>query len=181
MKRHLILSLSLFVAAGFFLLTQSCSKLTTLNLSKTYSDIEFTITAPQAAGLVEFEKEIEADLQGLASSSGFDINKIESATLKSITFTIHDTNAVPYTFDIVDNASCSFEADGIAVAEVGSDDGVQTSPTQMDFDLNGTDVAPYLKSSKFKVKMKMTTNAPITHNVPMKASIQCSIKVKPLK
>jgi hypothetical protein len=117
----------------------------------------------------------------LASSSGFDINKIESATLKSITFTIHDTNAVPYTFDIVDNASCSFEADGVAVAEVGSDDGVQTSPTQMDFDLNGTDVAPYLKSSKFKVKMKMTTNAPIAHNVPMKASIQCSIKVKPLK
>lgn len=158
-----------------------CSKIGTITLNKTYSDIEFTIPSPQAAGLVEFESQVNADLQQLASDNGFDINKIESATLNSITMTIVDTNATPVTYDIVDAASCSLFADGQSVLEVGTDDATQTSPTTMDFDLKGVDVSNYLKASTFKVQMKLTTNAPITHDVPMKATLRFSFKVKPLK
>jgi hypothetical protein len=120
-------------------------------------------------------------LQDLASSYGFDIDKIESATINSISLQIVDSNIAPYTFAVVDNAVCSFSADGVAVAEVGTDDAVHTSPTQIDFNLNGIDVTPYLKASSYKAKMKLTTNTLITHDVPMKAKIECSIKVKPFK
>ncbi len=181
MKRNLILSMVALMTVSAFLLLNSCSKLKSITVHKTYSDIEFLITAPQVAGTFETEEEIQADLQDLASSYGFDIDKIESATINSISLQIADTNVVPYTFSIVDNAVCSFSADGVSVAEVGTDDAVHTSPTQIDFNLNSIDVTPYLKASSYKAKMKLTTNADITHDVLMKATISCSFKVKPLK
>jgi hypothetical protein len=166
MKINHAFKASAFILLSAVILFSACSKIATLNLTKTYSDIEFTIKAPQAAGTFTLEKEVQSDLQQLASEYGFDIM---------------DTDPMPVTFDIVDNATCEFFADGASVTEVGTDDATQTSPSQMDFDLKGVDVTPYLKSTTFKVRVKLTTNAPITHDVPMKASLQFSFKVKPLK
>ncbi len=181
MKSKLILSLAALLTISGYLMLNSCSKLKSITLHKTYADIEFVIPAPKTAGTFEIEKDIQADLQDLASQNGFDINKIESATINSISLQIADTTLPSYTFAIVDNAVCSFSADGVSVSEVGSDDAVHTSPTQIDFDLKGIDVTPYLKASSYKAKIKLTTNADITHDVPMKASIQCSFKVTPFK
>lgn len=169
------------LAFGALFLFNSCSKIGTINLTKTYSDIEFTISAPQAAGLIETEAEVNADLTQMAADNGFDIDKIESANIKSITLQILDTNAIPYTFSVVDQIDASFYADGITISEVGDDDATHTSPSQIDFDLHGIDVAKYMKASNFKVKLAMITNAAITHDVPMKATIVCTFKVKPLK
>lgn len=181
MKKMLSSAAGLFLAFASLFMFSGCSKISTLTLSKTYSDINFTITAPQAAGLVQFETDVNADLQQLAADNGFDINKIESATLNSATMTIMDTDPSPVTYDIVDAASCSLFANGQSVMEVGTDDATQTSPTTMDFDLKGVDVVNYLKASTFKVQMKLSTNQPITHDVPMKATLRFTIKVKPLK
>ena len=172
-------TIALLLTPLFFL--SGCSKLRSITLHKTYSDIDFTIPAPQTAGTFELDKVINADLQSLAASYGFDISKIESASINSISLIISDTNAVPVTFSIVDSASCSFSADGVTVVDVGSDDAVHTSPTQLDFDLKGIDVSPYLKATTFHAKMRLTTHAPISHDVPMKASIQCTFKVTPFK
>ncbi len=180
MKNKQIFSLFLLLAAGSLLFLNSCSKISTMNIHKTYGDINFVVH-PQASGTIDFEQEVTADLQDMATTNGFDISKIESATINSITLKINDSTSVPVTFDIVDNATCSFYADGATVAEVASDDAVHTSPNQIDFDLKGIDVAQYLKATKFKVKMRIVTNAAITHDVPMNASIECTFKVKPLK
>lgn len=169
------------LALGSLVLLHSCSKIGAINLTKTYSDIEFTITAPQAAGLIETETEVNADLAQMATDYGFDIDKIESANIKSISLQILDTNAIPYTFAIVDQINASFYANGIAITQVGNDDATHTSPTQIDFDLHGVDVAQYMKATNFKVKLAMITNAAVTHDVPMKATIVCNFKVKPLK
>ncbi|MBL7765752.1 MAG: hypothetical protein JNJ58_06655 [Chitinophagaceae bacterium] len=183
MKKQITFSalLLLILATGTMTIFNSCNKLVALNLSKDYSNIDFVITAPQAAGLIVIEDEITSDLEALASSNGFDINKIESANLKSVTLTINDPNATPVTFDIVDAATGYLSADNQTVLEVASDDAVQTSATEMTMDLKGVDVAPYLKSSKFKFKVNLTTNAPITHDVPMNAKLSFSFKVTPLK
>ena len=181
MKNYLISGSSLLLAIATIFWMNSCSKISTITLHKTYSDVSFIIPAPQPAGTFEIEREIEADLQDLASTNGFDISKIESASINSISLQINDSSLIPVTFDIVDNAVCTFDVDGTTVSEVGTDDAVHTSASQMDFDLKGVDVTPYLKSTHFKVKMKMTTNAPITHDVPMTATIACSFKVKPFK
>ena len=182
MKNNIVLSLFMVLATSSLVLLNSCSKiLNSLSIHKTYSTIEFTIPSPQVAGSFELEQTIDADLQQLAATNGFDINKIESATVNSISLIINDTTSVPVTFAIVDKASCEFSADNVTFAEVGSDDATHTSPTQIDFDMKGLDVSPYLKASSYKVKLKMTTNAPINHDVPMKATIDCTFKVKPLK
>jgi hypothetical protein len=181
MKTKFFLSLFMLTATSALLFLNSCSSLKTLSINKNYENIDFLIQAPQAAGVITIEEEVETDLQALASSNGFDISKIESATVNSITLNIVDTDPIPVTYDIIDNIVCSFMADGITVAEVGNNQAVMTSPTQMNFDLKGIDVAPYMKASKFKVIMKITTNAAITHDVPMKASIDCVFKVKPFK
>ena len=159
----------------------SCAKIGSVTLHKTYSDIAFTIPSPLPPGSVEIEEQIEADLQQVAKDNNFDISKIESANINSITINIIDSNATPVTFDIIDAATFSFYADGVNVAEVASDDATQTSPTQMDFDLKGIDVSPYLKSNLFKVRLKITTNDSVRHDVPMIGSIECSYKVKPFK
>ncbi|HNB82262.1 MAG TPA: hypothetical protein PLP14_09210, partial [Chitinophagaceae bacterium] len=138
------------------LLLGGCSKINSINLTKTYSDIEFTIPAPQAAGLVVTEAEVNADLAQLAQDYGFDINKIESAKIKSISLQIMDTTSTPYTFSVIDQVDANFYADGISVIQVGTDDAIHTSPSQIDFDLNGVDVTPYLKASLFKVKLNLT-------------------------
>ena len=120
-------------------------------------------------------------MKDLALQNGFDISKIESATINAISLQIADTTLPSYTFGIVDNAVCSLSADGVSVTEVGTDDAIHTSPTQIDFELNDIDVTSYLKASSYKAKIKFTTNTDITHDVPMIASIQCSIKVTPFK
>ena len=181
MKTTFLTSLVMLMLTGSFILMNSCSKIRSITIHKTYSDIDFVIPSPQAAGTFEIEKSIQTDLQDLANQNGFDISKIESATVNKISLTIIDSNAVPVTFAIVDNATCSFSADGVTVADIATDDAIHTSPTQMDFDLKGIDVSNYLKASIYKAKMKLTTHAAINHDVPMKATIECSFKVTPFK
>jgi len=181
MKNNIFLSALFILATALLLFLNSCAQLKTISLHKTYADIEFTIPATPVPGTIDIESEIQADLQQLAADNGFDISKIESAKVNSISLMINDSTIIPVTFDVVENATCSFFADGETIAEVGTDDAVHTSPTQLDFNLNGIDVSSYLKSNMFKAKLHLTTNAPITHDVPMKASIECTFKVKPLK
>lgn len=181
MRNKLALNVFMLLAIGGLLFLNSCSQLRSVNINKTYSDIAFTIPSPQLAGDIVIEEEVQADLQDLASQNGFDISKIESASVKSITLKIADTSLIPYTFAIVDKATCSLYADGATVAVVGSEDATHDSPTEIHFDLSTIDVAQYLKATSFKVKLNITTNSPITHDVPMLADLQCTFKVKPLK
>lgn len=182
MKKNLkLLSLLALVTLGIAFSFTSCDKALTLNLSKDYANVDLTITAPQTAGTIVIEKEVISDLEQLASSQGFDINKIESATIESVTLKINDTDPSPVTTAIIDNAKISLSADNVSVTEIASDDNVHTSADQMDFDLKGIDIAPYLKSSKFKIKAEITTNAPINHDVPINLSMSCKFKVAPLK
>ena len=181
MKRTLVACLLAFIISSGLLMLNSCSRFKSITIHKTYSDITFVIPAPMVAGTFEIEKDIQADLKDLALQNGFDISKIESATINAISLQIADTTLPSYTFGIVDNAVCSLSADGVSVTEVGTDDAIHTSPTQIDFELNDIDVTSYLKASSYKAKIKFTTNTDITHDVPMIASIQCSIKVTPFK
>jgi hypothetical protein len=94
---------------------------------------------------------------------------------------INDTDPVPVTTAIIQSVKAYMSADNIAVAEIASDDAVHTSADQMDLDLKGIDIAPYLKASKFNFRAEIVTNAPITHPVPVNVSMSCSFKVAPLK
>lgn len=180
-NKFTLMSAAAIVMAGSAFLFTSCDKLVSINVNKEYANVDLTITAPQAAGTIIINEEVVSDLEALASSQGFDINKIESAEIKSVTMTINDTDPNPVTTAIVESVKASMYADNVAVAEIASDDNVHTSATQMDLDLKGVDIAPYLKSSKFNFRAEIVTNAPITHNVPVNVSMSCSFKVKPLK
>lgn len=181
MKNKIILTLFAFIAITSITLLQSCSQLRSVNIHKTYTDIAFVIPSPQVAGMIELEQNVTTDLQQLAKDNNFDISKIESATVNSVTLRIVDSALVPYTFNIVDNATCSLFADGETVAEIGTEDAIHDSPTEIHFDLSSIDVAKYLKATQFKVRMKINTNTAITHDIPMLATLDCSFKVKPLK
>jgi len=169
------------VLSGTAFFMSSCDKLVSINVNKEYANIDLTITAPQSAGTIIINEEVVSDLEALASSQGFDINKIESAEIKSVTMTINDTDPNPVTTAIIQSVRASMSADNVAVADVALDDNVHTSATQMDLDLQGVDIAPYLKSSKFNFRAEIVTNAPITHNVPINVKMSCTFKVKPLK
>jgi hypothetical protein len=181
MKKQITrISLGLVLATGLLFSLNACKKLLSITLDKDYQSVQLLIQAPQSAGTFTISKEIMSDLETLASSYNFDINKIESAKLESLTVDIEDTNPTPYTFDIVDVATATLSADGQSVLEVASDDASQVSPTQMVMDLKGVDIAPYLKSNKFNVNLNLTTNTAITHDVPLKATLKCKFVVKPL-
>lgn len=175
-----LLGLVAIVATGSMLLFNSCDKLIAINLNKDYANIDFVIT-PQAGGLIVIDEEVVTDLESMASSQGFDINKIESAELKSVTLTINDTDPNPVTTAIIQSAKASLSADNVTFTEVGNDDAVHTSLTQIDMDMKGVDIAPYLKSNKFTLRAEIVTNAPINHNVPVNVSMKCTFKVKPFK
>jgi len=168
------------LAFGSLLFFNACDKVVTLNINKDYANIDFTIPA-QAGGTIIIDEEVISDIQQLATSQGFDINKIESAEIKSVTMKINDTDPVPVTTAIIQSVKAYMLADNIAVAEIASDDAVHTSADQMDLDLKGIDIAPYLKASKFNFRAEIVTNAPITHPVPVNVSMSCSFKVAPLK
>jgi hypothetical protein len=181
MKKQITrISLGLVLATGLLFSLNACKKLLSITLDKDYQSVQLLIQAPQSAGNFTISKEIMSDLETLASSYNFDINKIESAKLESLTVDIEDTNPTPYTFDIVDAATATLSADGQSVLEVASDDASQVSPTQMVMDLKGVDIVPYLKSNKFNVNLNLTTNTAITHDVPLKATLKCKFVVKPL-
>lgn len=174
-------SKGILIASLLILTLAACKKLISITLTKNYQSVELIIQAPQSAGTFTLTKEIMSDLEQLASSNNFDINKIESAKLESLTVNIEDTDPTPYTFDIVDAASATLAADGQTVLEVATDDATQISATEMQMDLKGVDIAPYLKSTKFNFNLALTTNTAITHNVPLKATLKCTFVVKPLK
>ena len=172
---------SLISLGGLFFLN-SCDKIVAINLNKNYANIDFVITAPQPAGTIVINEEVMSDLQEMATSQGFDISKIESAEIKSITMTINDTDPNPVTTAVVQSAKASLSYDNVNFTEVGSDDASHTSATQMDLDLKGgVDIAPYLKSSKFYLRSEIVTNAAISHDVPVNVSMSCTFKVKPFK
>ena len=176
-----LLGFAALVTAVSISLFSSCDQIVAINLDKKYANIDFDIT-PQGAGTIVINEEVISDLEALASSQGFDINKIESAEIKSITLTINDTDPVPVTTAIIQSVNASLSADNVTFTQVGSDDATHTSATQMDLDLKGgVDIAPYLKSSKFNLRAEIVTNAPITHNVPVNVSMSCTFKVKPFK
>lgn len=182
MKKAWLFTFSIsFVLLAISCCWLSCAKLKTLTLQKTYSDITFTIPAPQPAGILSTEAELNTDLTQLAKDYNFDINAIESAKVKSITLQMEDTTVPPYTFAIVDQIDASFYADSITFTQIGNDDAIHTSPTQVDFNINGPDVAQYLKSNLFKVRMSLNTNTAITHNLPMRAKICFEFTVTPFK
>ena len=180
-KRFKFLAASALLLAGTAFLLQSCDKIITLNLDKEYSNIDFMITAPQPAGTIVIDEEVVTDLATLASSQGFDINKIESAEIKSVTLTINDPNTNPVTTAIITSVKASMFADNVQITEIASDDATHTSPTQIDMDLKGLDIAPYLKANKFTFRAEIVTNAAITHDVPVNVALKCAFKVKPLK
>ncbi|MEN9339361.1 MAG: hypothetical protein RIQ62_673 [Bacteroidota bacterium] len=182
MKRTWLLPFSIsFALLAISCCWLSCAKLKTLTLQKTYSDITFTIPAPVVAGNLTTEAQINTDLTQLAKDYNFDISAIESAKVKSITLQMEDTTLPPYTFAIVDQIDASFFADNITFTQIGNDDAIHTSPTQVDFTISGPDVAQYLKSNLFKVRMSLNTNTAITHDLPMRAKICFEFTVKPFK
>jgi hypothetical protein len=181
-KKINILGVAALLTAGSLFLLNSCDKIIAIDLNKDYANIDFVISAPQAAGTIVINEEVLSDLESLASSQGFDIDKIESAQIKSITMKINDTDPVPVTTAIVQSVTTSISSDNSNFTEIATEDANHTSSTQMDLDLKGgVDIAPYLKSSKFTIRAEITTNAPITHNVPVNMSMSCSFKVKPFK
>ncbi len=181
MKNKLkMLGLLALVATGSLLTFNACDKVIAINVSKDYANIDLLITAPQAAGTISFNKDVTSDLEALASSKGFSIDKIESATINSITIKINDTDPNPITTSIIQSAKVYLTADNVATTEVGIDDNAHTSPTQIDLDMKGIDAAPYIKSSKFNVKAELVTNQAINHDVPINISMSCTFKVKPL-
>jgi hypothetical protein len=182
MKNKLkVIGLFAIVSSASLFLFNSCDKLVSINVNKDYANIDYIIPAQQTAGTIIIDEEVISDLETLATSQGFDINKIESATIKSATIKINDTDPNPVTTAIITNVKASMSADNVSVAEVATDDNVHTSVDQIDLDLNGVDIAPYLKSNKFHFLAEITTNAPVPHPVPVNISLQCSFKVKPLK
>lgn len=176
------LGFAALITAGSLFFLNSCDKIVAINLNKDYANIDLVLTAPQAAGTIVINEEVMSDLEAMASSQGFDINKIESAEIKSITMTINDTDPNPYTTAIVQSVKASLSADNTNFLEIGNDDAVHTSATQMDLDLKGgVDIAPYIKSNKFTLRAEITTNTAITHNVPVNVAMSCTFKVKPFK
>ncbi len=171
----------LSAAAASLLFLNACDKALTLDLNKEYANIDVVLPSPQPAGTINIDKEIESDIESLASANNFNIDKIESAKVKSITITINDTDPNPVTTAIVDQAKLSLSADNIAVLEIGSRGNNHTSATQIDLDAANADIAPFLKSNKFKVMATLTTNAPIDHDVPLNIKMACTFKVQPLK
>jgi hypothetical protein len=181
MKNKLkMLGLLALVATGSLLTFNACDKVIAINVSKDYANIDLLITAPQSAGTISFNKDVTSDLEALASSKGFSIDKIESATINSVTIKINDTDPNPITTSIIQSAKVYLTADNVASTEVAGDDNSHTSATQMDLDMKGIDAAPYIKSSKFNVKAELVTNQAINHDVPINISMSCTFKVKPL-
>lgn len=180
-KSFNLIAATSFILAFTAFLFQSCDKVLTLNLDKEYANIDFSITAPQPAGTIVIDEEVVTDLASLASSQGFDISMIESAEIKSVTMTINDPNSNPVTTAIVSSVKASMFADNVQISEIASNSATHTSPTQIDLDLKGVDIAPYLKANKFTFRAEIVTNANIDHDVPVNVALKCSFKVRPLK
>jgi hypothetical protein len=82
MKKQITrISLGLVLATGLLFSLNACKKLLSITLDKDYQSVQLLIQAPQSAGTFTISKEIMSDLETLASSYNFDINKIESAKL----------------------------------------------------------------------------------------------------
>ncbi|MFM2224062.1 MAG: hypothetical protein RJA07_264 [Bacteroidota bacterium] len=169
-----VLAVTILSATVFF---SSCKKEIDASFTKDFDGVNFTLDSTSHVGSFSIAgTDVVTNISQLASDKGFDISKIKKVVLKTCTLTINDTTSLPVTFNVLDSMYAQLSGTGLSTLKVGSKNPIaHTGLTSLTLDMNNTDVAAYVKASKFNFVVGGANNAAIAHKVPMTAKLSFEI------
>jgi hypothetical protein len=167
------------IALFSLVIFSSCKKTVTISFDKSFDGIELAIDTTRSVGTFAITKaNIATGISQLAADKGFDINNIKTVKIKSCIININDTSTM-YThinFNALDSVKATLSASGLSDVKVGSMNPIlKNGATSLALNVNNADVAPYIKSSAFSCNVTGANNQPITHKLPLTATITFTI------
>ncbi len=149
------------------ILMASCSKvLDQLGTFRFSRSGEFTIPATSLVGqaIVFSTGEIETAYIKEFESNGFSVDKVDHIKLTKMV--VRTKLPVGQSFDFLKSVSISISADGLSEIQVASklsvaDDG----STQLEADVSGEDLKPYIMKEKFQMKASAELDQAITQDI----------------
>lgn len=173
------------IALFSLVLFSSCKKTITINFDKSFDGIELAIDTTSKTGVFSISKSnIATGISQLATDKGFDINNIKSVKIKSCIVNINDTSTsfTHINFNALDSIKATLSASGLSDIKAGSMNPIlKNGATSLVLNVNNADVAPYIKSSAFSCNVSGANNQPITHKLPLSATITFTIEASVTK
>ena len=162
----------------------SCKKTLTISFDKSFDGMALVMDTTSHIGTFTISKaNIATGISQLATDKGFDVNNIKSVVIKSCTININDTSSLPHiNFDALDSIKATISSSGLSDIKVGSVNPIShNGATSLTLNLNNADVAPYIKASTFSFNVTGANNHPITHKLPLSASVTFTITASATK
>ncbi len=169
--------IAVFAVSVFF---SSCKKDLTVSFDKSFPGLNLVLDTTSHTGTFTISQaNINTGISAFASSNGFSVNNIKSVVIKSCTIGIADTTnpiASRITFDALDSIKATLSSTGLTDMKIGTVNPMpHTGLTSITLNLNNADVTSFIKASQFSYVVTGANNAPITHKLPMTASVTFTI------
>jgi hypothetical protein len=166
-----LLILSLFLSS-----LSGCDDIEVINQNVNSKSVVFDLP-PQPAGEYVFTQDIAFNFDSLVDQFGISLLNLTSVTPQSVTLTIIDASATPVTFDLLDHVELSVLAATLTETMIASKNPVpHTGVSTLALDVNNSaDILAFANTNNVTIKLKAGLNAPLDHQVQIKADVKWHI------
>lgn len=158
----------------------SCKdNITAFEFSHDYAAINIIVDPTNTMGDLTFTtREIETDIQKIASDNGVSVNNLKSVKISEVIVTLIDINANPYTFDLLDRIDSKIgkTSDSTLVTFAGKNPVPDGGLTEFKLDVNNVELLDYFKSNRLKFQLSGFTNDSIDHAFNLKVELKIAVK-----
>ncbi|PCJ66528.1 MAG: hypothetical protein COA58_07045 [Bacteroidetes bacterium] len=139
---------------------------------------EFTIDANSVTSTGGIPVDINTPSVSTSGSTVYgdnntNIDKIESAKLKTLSISITAPNDEDFSF--ISEVKLYVTGQGLSEELVASKSNIDGTATSIDLDVQDVELADHIKAGEFSTRVSVTTNETITDDVEMKADMQFKI------
>lgn len=170
-------TLSILAASVSLLLISSCNK-EDLKINFPINAAEFTFNVPISStfGPVTFQAQnLSYNLDSLCTANSCNLSQITSIKLKEATFTIEDPDLTT-NFDVIDWAEGYLESAPLPKVKIASKNPNPKSGQRiLALDVPDVELVEYVKKQTVSCYAMGSTNAPVTHDIPVRCKVKFEV------